>query len=182
MKDFKFPLSLKIVITLFIIGVIFSVFKMTYVSFTNVYNQSIGYNLDYDQVSQDQVTSWDADYLAFVEKSTIANISKETYLQVTSIIMSARADGSNLSWKWVHENQNIPYEEFTIFYKELSAFVMLRFEANKQFERSRQQIVKSNNLMLTTFPGVLYNHLLKLPLMEYKEGFISVETRVLFNK
>lgn len=182
MKKFKLPISVKIVITLFVIALIYSFFSSVYSSSTTIYNQSIGYNLSYDQIGQEQITAWDADYLCFIEKSNITEISKETFLRVTNIIMTARTDGANLAWKWNQENQQIPYEEFTVFYKDLSAFVMLRFEANKTFERKKQQIVQAHNLLLTTFPGVIYNYFLELPLMEYKEGFVSLDTQLLFNK
>ena len=182
MKDFKLPISIKIFIGLLVAGILFSLTTSLYTSFTDIYNQSVSYKLDYTSVDQNQVTSYDNDYLAFKEKSSIADISKETFVTVTEIIMNGRKDGSNLAWKWVHENQNIPYEEFTCFYKELSAFTSVRFEKNAAIERQKQGIAKNHNQLITTFPGVIYNHFLKIQPLTYKEGFISSDTRVLFNK
>ena len=70
-----------------------------------------------------QITNWDGYYNIFIDKSKNANINKETFIEVTNIVMSARKDSQNLAWKWNQENQNIPFEEFTYFYKELSSFI-----------------------------------------------------------
>ena len=176
------PFTFKIFILLFVVGIIYSSIASLYTSFTGVYNQSTGYKLEYKALEQNQVTTYDNYYLAFKEKTTITNLNKETFLTVTSIIMSERTDGPNVAWKWSHENQNIPYEEFTVFYKELSTFITARFAENSAIENKKQDIAKNHNLLLTTFPGVIYNHFLHLPLLEYKEGFVSADTKLLFNK
>jgi len=181
MKDFKLPISIKIFIALICVGIIYSIINSLVTNVATVYNQSVNYTLEYDKLVETQITTYDNYYLAFKEKSNIANINKETFLTVTSIIMQARTDGQNLSWKWVHENQNIPYEEFTAFYKELSSFTSQRFAENNLIELKKQEVVKQHNLLLTTFPTIIYNHFLKLPLLEYKKGFVSEETRKLFN-
>lgn len=182
MTKFKLPISIKIFIALFICGAIFSGIKSGYTSFTSIYNQSVNYKLEYKSVEQNQVTSFDNDYLAFKEKYNIADVSKETFLNVTSIIMSARTDGQNLSWKWVHENQNIPYEEFTSFYKDLSSFTAERYAKNSAIETNKQTIAKNHNALLNTFPGVIYNYFLEIKPLEYKEGFISTYSKEVFDK
>lgn len=40
-----------------------------------------------------------------------------------AIHMEGRHDGAQVTWKWLQENQNIPYSEFTKFYGDLSGFV-----------------------------------------------------------
>lgn len=182
MKNFKLPISLKIFIGLLVIGLVWSMIASVYIGFITTYNKTIDYAMEYNAVTQGQLTTWDNNYLSFNEKFNIADISKETFLTTTSIIMSARKDGANLAWKWSRENQQIPYEEFTVFYKELSNFIGSQFNENKAIELRKQNIVKQNNLLLTSFPGILYNKILKRPLMVYKEGFISSKTKTLFNK
>lgn len=184
MKDLKLPLALKLFIAVCIIGMLYSAVSslvtFVYSSTTVIYNQSVNYKLDYAATVENQVTTWDNNYLAFKDKYGLADISKETFVKVTQIIMQARTDGPNVAWKWAHENQNIDYEQFTSFYRDLSAFTAARFAENNNIERQKQDIVRKHNLLLTTFPGIIYNHYLKLPLLEYNKGFVSDETRKLF--
>ena len=144
------------------------------------YNTETSYRLEYAQATQEQVTSFDNNYLAFKEKSNIANLNKETFITVTQIIMSARKDGMNVAWKWMQENQQIPYSEFTDFYRDLSSFVSVRFSENKALEIKKQNLVKEHNKLLATYPGNFYNYFLKIEPLVYKEGFVTKETKELF--
>lgn len=182
MKDIKLPTSIKIFIGIFSIGILLSVATGIYTGFTSIYNQTISYELEYTECVQNQVTSYDNDYLAFKEKSNIAEMNKETFIIVTEIIMTGRKDGQSVAWKWVHENQNIPYEEFTSFYRDLSSFTAMRFEKNAGIEKKKQEIAKNHNKLIATFPGILYNCILNRTELKYKEGFVSNETKMLFNK
>lgn len=176
------PITIKIVILLLVVGFIFSMCKSVYSGFTSFYNSTVQYSQSYTTTVENQITTFDNNWLAFKEKSSIANINKETFVQVTQIIFSARTDGQNVAWKWVHENQNIPYEEFTVFYKELSAFTQQRFAENNELERQKQQIVKEHNTLIKTFPGVIYNYFLNIKPLVYKKGFVSKDTKELFKE
>lgn len=180
MKNFKLPLSVKIFGGLFVIGMVYSLISSVFNGFIGVFNQSVDYGLEYKALEQNQITTYDNYYLAFNEKSDVANINKETFLNVTNIIMQARTDGPGLAWKWVHENQNIPYSEFTSFYKELSGFITQRFAENNAIERNKQSVVRKQNEILTTFPGIVYNYFMNIPLLEYHKGFVSIESAKLF--
>jgi len=81
--------------------------------------------------------------------------------------MSARKDGNNIAWKWVQENQNIPFEEFTIFYKQLSSFISQKFNENLAIERQKQAIIQKHNLLISTFPNNMYNKWLNIPVLVY---------------
>lgn len=88
----------------------------------------------------------------------------------------------NIAWKWVHENQQFDYNEFTKFYSDLSNFTLERYKENNSIERRKQEITKQHNFLIQTFPGVIYNYLFKFEKLEYKEGFITPETKALFGK
>lgn len=177
MKNFKIPLSIKVFVLLFIIGSIMSLFT----SLTDFYNENVNSTMGYKALEQNQITTYDNYYLTFKENNSNITInSKETFLQVTNIIMSARKDGKNLAWKWCQENQQIPYSEFTYFYKELSTFITKRFEENNIIERNKQTVVKNQNILISTFPGIVYNIIFKIKPLEYKKGFVSEETKELF--
>lgn len=182
MEKIKLPTTVKIFIYVLIFGSILSGISSIGTGVKHVYNKSIEYQLEYKSLEQKQITTFDNYYLAFKEKSNIANLNKETFVMVTSIIMNGRSDGNNVAWKWVRENQNIPYEEFTNFYKDLSTFVATRFSENNKIEKEKQQVVKNHNQMITCWPGVFYNSWLKRDELIYREGFISKDTKILFNK
>lgn len=178
----KLPKQIKILIGLIILLFIYSFVKMIYDTTTNFYNTEKLYQLDYAQLEQDQFTTFDNNYLIFTNKSNIANINKETFITVTEIIMSNRKDGQNIAWKWVRENQQINYNEFTKFYVDLSNFTLERYKENNSIERRKQEIAKQHNFLIQTFPGIIYNYFFKFKKLEYKEGFITNETKILFGK
>lgn len=147
----------------------------------SIYNNSVNLQTSYDKKVSEQITTYDANYLAFTENKDLANINKETFIVVTDIIMSARKDGQQLAWKWMQENQNIPYHEFTYFYKNLTAFVTDQYATLSRIEREKQEIVATQNTMIKTFPNNIYNKWLKIKPLEYKPGFVSENTKKLFN-
>lgn len=95
--------------------------------------------------------------------------------------MGNRADGKQLTWKWLQENQNIPYNEFTRFYDGLTQFVERQRENYFSLEKECMDISKQNNIMLDLFPNVLYNKILNLPKINYEAGFSSEKTDDIFN-
>jgi hypothetical protein len=176
------PKQIKIIIGLIILLFIYSFVKMLYNTTTSFYNTEKSYQLEYKQVEQDQLTTFDNNYLIFKEKSNIAELNKETFITVTEIIMSNRKDGQNIAWKWVHENQQFDYNEFTKFYSDLSNFTSERYKENNSMERRKQEMAKQHNFLIQTFPGVIYNQFFKFNQLEYKEGFVTDETKALFGK
>lgn len=158
-----------------------SFINSTYKKVTNFYNTTVEYKLDYNKETENQIITWDNKFNNFKEISTVTEVNKETFLTVTDIIMSNRKDGMNLAWKWNQENQQIPYEEFTIFYKELVQFSKERFQENINIERKKQSIAQAHNKTLETFPGIIYNYFLNIKPLEYKKGFVTKETKTLFN-
>lgn len=47
----------------------------------------------------------------YLQKYEICELNKNTFLEVTNMIMEGRHDGEQVTWKWLQENQNIPYSE-----------------------------------------------------------------------
>lgn len=94
--------------------------------------------------------------------------------------MENRKDGANLTWKWIHENQNIDYNEFTKFYSELSAFITKQRAGYFAIEKECQSISNQNNTMLDTFPNNLYNKFLKCNRIKFEYGFTSDSTENVF--
>jgi hypothetical protein len=170
------PIHIKIILGLVILFFAISAITKTVGPGIDLFNNTSKIALDYNAKVQEQVSNYDGYYLAFKDKQENANINKETFVAVTNIIMTHRADGAALSWKWVQENQQIPYDEFTSFYKELSAYISSRYENNMQIERDKQKIVKDHNVLLTLFPGNMYNKVLHIKPLVYKAGYISDST------
>ncbi len=113
-------------------------------------------------------------------KDKVAKINKETFIQVATIIMENRKDGDNLSWKWVQENQRIPFEEFTSFYKDLSGFIETQRQGYFNLEKECQSIATANNMLLDSFPNNVYNIVLRRPYIKYEYGFTSEITDRIF--
>jgi hypothetical protein len=174
------PLQIKILIAILVCFLITRVVNYTYNSSVDLYNKSKQYALSYEKVKQEQISNYDGYYNTFIDKQDNANINKETFLYVTNIIMSNRKDGEQLSWKWVTENQQIPYNEFSDFYIDLSNFIRERYADNMQIERNKQALVNSHNLLISTYPNNIINKWLNIQPLTYEFGFISKETKQKF--
>ena len=146
-----------------------------------MHNQNEKLLVDYSKKTNEQVSTYDANYLIFKQKSEVANINRETFIVVTDIIMQNRRDGQQLAWKWVSENQQIPYAEFTSFYKDLSAFTEQQYGAMAAIERQKQEIVAAQNLLIKQYPNNIINWWLKIKPIEYKFGYVTDSTKKLFN-
>lgn len=145
-----------------------------------VYNANKVYNAKYIQKVQAKKGFYDKLWKTYIQKEKITSLNKETFLQVTQLIMENRADGENLTWKWVSENQKIPYEEFTAFYADLSNFVEQQRKEYYNIELDCQYIAQSNNTMLDTFPNNIYNKVLKCNTIQFEYGFLSDKTDSVF--
>lgn len=178
----KLKTKLTILVSIILLIGLTNIIRSVYDGSVGLFNTTTVYRLDYQRKSQEIVSFYDAKYLAFSKKENIANINKDAFVLVTSIIMDNRRDGEQLAWKWVHENQHIPYEEFTIFYKELSAFVDEQYGGLFELEKQRQAIVNEHNKLISIYPNNIFNSFfVHEPLMVYKHSVLSDSTRKLFN-
>lgn len=146
----------------------------------NLYNTSVAYHTTYDQKVQEKEGFADKMWSTYLQKEKITNINKDVFLAVTKVIMENRKDGASVAWKWLQENQQIPYEEFTKFYSDLSSFIATQREGYFGIEKQCQEISQANNAMLETFPNNLYNKILKIKRIEFKYGFLSEKTVATF--
>lgn len=178
----KIPFHIKIVIAIVVLLTVMSVSKSIYTDVTTFFNVQTTYQLEYKQLEEQQLTTFDNNYLIFKDNCAIADLNKETFIKVTEIIFTARTDGENVAWKWVHENQQVDYDVFSRFYADLSTFTKERYKDNNYIEGQKQTTVKLHNLGISTFPGVIYNYFIHIKPLEYTTGFLTKETKELFNK
>lgn len=171
------PNHIKIVIGLIMITLMFKFVMNSYDKVENIYNTTTTLKQEYNAVSQKQVTNYDGYFQMFVDKYEVATLNKETFLITTEIIMNNRRDGENLAWKWVSENQRIPYEEFTVFYKNLTSFIEERHKDNMQIEIRKQELVKEHNTILVLFPNNIINKVLRIKPLAYKQGNVTDTTK-----
>ena len=171
------PTHIKILVTVFIVLIVWS---FIFSPAIKLYNTAKTLEFSYNKQIQTQITNYDGYYLAFIDKQENANINKETFVEVTNIIMSNRKDGANLAWKWNTENQQIPYSEFSAFYKELSSFITERYKDNMLIEQTKQSIVQEHNTLISTFPNNLYNYFIGIKPMKYSFGYVSNNTKKKF--
>lgn len=142
-----------------------------------IYNTNVVYTTNYAQKTQAIAAKYDYFWKTKKEKAALAGINKDAFFEITDIIFSHRADGANVAWKWLQENQPVPYAEFTKFYAELSDFTQASRDEIYKLELERQNIVKEQNTLLGTFPNNQYNRLLQLDKLEYVQGISSDSTQ-----
>jgi len=146
-----------------------------------IYNRSTLYHNAYNQKTNERIGFYDKLWKTYLTKEKITNVNKETFIEVSKIIMENRKDGQNVTWKWLQENQQIPYSEFVKFYEDLSNFIESQREGYYQLEIQCQNIATANNILLDTFPNNMYNKLLKCEHIKFEYGYLSDSTNNVFN-
>lgn len=183
-KYFEIKMSNKklnfISIAIFMLFVIFAIGRSVVLTSIEIYNSNIEYVNQYEQKSQERKGYYDKLWKTYVQKSQIAELNKDVFIEVTKSIMEGRGDGSQLAWKWVQENQQIPYSEFTKFYSDMSTFISSQREGYFNLEKECMEIAKKNNIMLLTFPNNIYNKFLGCEKIKFNYGFTSSKTKTTF--
>lgn len=133
------------------------------------------------QYKQEKETFYDNYWKSYQLTDNVVIQNKETLLEVTNIVMNARKDGEQLTWKWLQENQPIPFSEFTKFYSGLIDFIQSQRAGLLAIENKHQQLSQEHNTLLKTFPNNLYNKVLDIPYIQYKPGFTSTKTQEVFS-
>lgn len=166
------------IILLFIIGY---VSLHLYDKYVVIYNPSVVYYKQYDQKTKEREGFFDNMWKTYYTKDRIVSLNKETFIEVTRLVMEARKDGSSVAWKWVRENQPVPYGEFTKFYSDLSSFIEMQRQGYYDLEKQCNAIATAHNMLIDTFPNNLYNRYLvhRKPIV-YEYGFLSDSTRKVF--
>jgi hypothetical protein len=164
-----------IVILLILIG-IYTPVK----SSVNLYNQNITYLNQYNQKCTERNGFYDKIWKTYLQKNQIASVNKDVFIKTTQIIMEGRSDGPQTTWKWVAENQNIPFDKFSDFYADLSGFIQSQRDAYFDLEKQCMSIANANNTMLQVFPNNLYNKIVGCKTINYKYGFTSNKTDSVF--
>ena len=160
---------------------LFKLGKTVYKGSVHVYNTSKNYQHQYQQKVEEKAGYYDKLWKTFYEKEQIADLSYEMFREVTIIIMENRRGGENLAWQWLQENQQIPYNEYTKFYTDLSNFIRAQREGYYAIEKECQRIAKENNILLETFPNRLYNKwFAKQENIVFEYGFLSDSTNNVF--
>lgn len=149
-------------------------------SIVKLYNKNIEYVNQLDKQQYARKMFFDKLWKVYLQKYEICELNKNTFLEVTSMIMEGRHDGAQVTWKWLQENQNIPYSEFTKFYSDLSEFVNGQREEYYKLEEACMETVRQQNSMLDSFPNVMYNKVLSIQKLQYDPGFTSTHTEHVF--
>lgn len=167
-------------IAIFLAIVVFRFGRTVFTQSVDMFNTSKTYNYSYDQKVLEKEGFYDKLWKTYDQKEAIVDLNKETFIEVTKIIMENRKAGENVMWNWVKENQHIPYEEFSKFYSNLSDYITGQREGYFVIEKQCQHIARQHNTMIDTFPNNVYNRMLKLEEIEYEYGFLSDSTRNVF--
>jgi hypothetical protein len=146
-----------------------------------LYNKHKVYEVAYNQKTTELQGFYDKMWKTYLQKDKITNVNKEVFIEVARIQMENRRDGAAVTWKWVQENSQIPYSEFTKFYSDLSSFIKEQRDAYYALEVQRQTIASSHNLLLDSFPNNIYNKVLRIEPITFNYGFLSDSTKKVFD-
>lgn len=146
-----------------------------------LYNKSVDYNYAYIQKEQSKSGFYDNMWKSYLQMDKTTNINKDVFIEVAKIAMENRKDGENITWKWVQENQQIPFEEFTIFYQQLNEFIVSKRNEYYNIEVECQKIAYENNKLLDVFPNNLYNKVLRCKHINFEYSFSSDKTDKVFS-
>lgn len=160
--------------------ILFGFIKSQSQNVIELYNTSVQNHAQYTQKVQEKVGFADKMWSTYLQKEKITNVNKDVFIEVTKLIMENRKDGQNVAWKWLQENQQIDYNEFTKFYADLTQFVASQREGYFNIEKECQAIANKQNVMLDVFPNNVYNRIVKCKPIDYKPGFLSEKTIATF--
>lgn len=178
-QDSQVPAVLKRMKTLIVLLAI--IFIIPWTGIKGFYNTSVSLTNQYEQKCQERPLFYDMMWKTYSTKKEIQGMSVQTFTQIASIIMDARKDGANVSWKWVQENTKIPFEEFTAFYKDLSSYIETKRQEYFNIEKECQQLAYQHNILIKSFPNNLYNTFIGRSYIIYQYGFTSDSTNKVFN-
>lgn len=173
---FNFKKYILIFIGILILYNSISFIRSSYKNIKIIYNTSVKYHHNFNKKEQEKAGFYDKMWKSYMQKDKIANINRETFILIAKIIMENRADGKNVSWKWVQENQQIPFNEFTKFYSDLSDYITEQRDGYYKIELECQDIANNNNVLLDTFPNNIYNRFLNCKKIDFEYGILSDST------
>jgi hypothetical protein len=156
------------------------VFLIPYKNVATFHNTANDYKYSYEQKCKERPGFYDAMWKTYSQKNELKDMNEATFIRIAETVMSARKDGANLSWKWVQESTQIPFNEFTEFYKDLSAFIEKKRDGYFDLEKQCQVLAYTYNAYLKRFPNNVYNVFLGKDEIEYHYGFISDSTKNVF--
>lgn len=171
-ESFSFSdFSLRNIIIILFIGLLGYFLNSSYKSSKVMYNKSVIYHNNIKQVDQQKKVFYENLWATYSDKRSINDMNKDMFITISKIIMENRKDGSNLAWKWVKENQDIPFSEFTRFYADLSRFIEDQRNEYYLLEVRRSEIANANNVLLDTLPNVIYNKIIGCEKINYETNF-----------
>jgi hypothetical protein len=145
-----------------------------------LYNYSVSSHLKYDKSIQRKEVSYDFLWKTASVKSDIKIENVETFIKITKVILDGRKDGDKVTWKWLQENQPIPYSEYTKFYSDLSYFIESKRYDIMMLENESQDIAEEYNRTINQFPNSFYANILGLENIDYKASISSSKTKEVF--
>lgn len=69
-----------------------------------LYNKNIEYTNQLDKQQYARKMFFDKLRKVYLQKYEICELNKNTFLEVTNMIMEGRHDGAQVTWKWLQEN------------------------------------------------------------------------------
>jgi hypothetical protein len=169
----KFILLIVLFIVLSIITLLAPIATRT----SGLYNTLIQKEAQYEKLMEQRKGFFNKMYNLYITKKEISLLNRDTFIEVTRILMEGQKDAPTLAWKWASERQRLDYGEFTKFYSDLSSFIQSERENYYALETTCQNAAAEYNILLRTFPNNIINStILHKQELKFEYGFLNDAT------
>jgi len=179
-SDEKYPSFLDKTRNALLISILVLFTAIQFKNGANFYNQATAKETNTIQKYTSREGFYDNMWKTYRTQNNNTKMSEETFMKVTSILLENRKDGPNVTWKWLQETRQVPYEEFTKFYTSLNSYIVEERRGYYNLEVECQKATADYNIYLKTFPNNIYNLFVGKKPIVYRYGFTSDSTQSVF--
>jgi len=132
---------------------------------TKFYNVTNVIEHNYTQKSQEIDIFIKNLYFKYKDKKSIAKLNQKDFSSLVKEYLKSKETYKGVLF--YTENVNIPYNVQSELYKDLSEFIELERDKIVSIEKSRQIIANDYNILITSFPNIIYSTLLRKKSIDY---------------
>lgn len=156
-------ITISIIIGIVIIG---GIILANFAGFSNDENEL---RRTYEQKISERTAFYDKMWKLLKDKSKITLKMDTSFHKMINEIMTNRKDGEQIMMKWVTEsNPGVTFDKVAEAYESLSRTLEAEREGFFNQEKVLQDIVKQHTILITNYPGSIYNCFFNRKLLDYK--------------
>lgn len=148
------------------IAILTGVLASNIIGFGNTENEL---RAGFEQKIDERTAFYDKMWKVLSDKSKITLKMDTSFHKMINTIMSNRKDGEGVFMKWITEsNPGVTFDKVADMYQSLSRTLEAEREGFFVQEKVLQDIVKQHKILITNFPGKLYNMFYDKEILVYK--------------